>query len=250
MITVCVPAQPSDARRDARPDARHADMVYAIKAAARAQIREQGAAALSLGAIARALNVTTPALYRYFDGRDALVTSLVADAYEELGQTLQDAATNAPEALDARFVALARAYRRWAIARPQEYILIHGAIFPGYRAPIEVVAGAALRSLHIFVDLLERAQSQGRLRLPRAYSNPEAVARLGPIARSLPIPMVATAYATWLSLHGLVWEELLGRLPGGLGDDGALYDLEAAAIAERLGLADEVVAPADAPTRL
>ena len=58
---------------------------------------------------------------------------------------------------------------------------------------------------------------------------------LGPIARTLPIPMVATAYATWLSLHGLVWEELLGRLPGGLGDDGALYDLEASAIAERLG---------------
>ncbi|MSP57170.1 MAG: TetR/AcrR family transcriptional regulator [Myxococcales bacterium] len=213
-------------------------MVLAIKAAARNQIRERGAAALSLGAIARALNVTTPALYRYFDGRDALVTSLVADAYEELGQTLEAAAESAPAALDQRFVALARAYRKWACASPQEYILIHGAIFPGYRAPIEVVAAAALRSLHLFVDLLERAESLGKLRVPRAYSNPEAVARLGPIARTLPIPMVATAYATWLSLHGLVWEELLGRLPGGLGDDGALYELEAAAIAERLGLVD------------
>lgn len=230
-----------DPRSDLKPgdrvsDSRHADMVAAIKSAARSQIREHGAAALSLGGIARALSVTTPALYRYFDGRDALVTSLVADAYEELGQTLEDAAESAPEALDARFVTLARAYRRWAIARPQEYILIHGAIFPGYRAPIEVVAAAALRSLFTFVALLERAQSLGLLRLPRAYSNPEAVARLGPIARTLPIPMVATAYSTWLVLHGLVWEELLGRLPGGLGDDGALYDLEAAAIAERLGL--------------
>ncbi len=218
------------------PDTRHSDMVVAIKAAARAHIQANGAAALSLGAIARAIGVTTPALYRYFDGRDALVTSLIADAYEELGQTLQDAAAEAPEALDARFVALARAYRRWAIARPQEYILIHGAIFPGYRAPIEVVAGAAIRSLHIFVDLLGRAEATGQLKMPRAYANPEAVARLGPIARALPIPMVATAYATWLALHGLVWEELLGRLPGGGGNDGAFYDMEAAAIAERLGL--------------
>lgn len=223
---------------ETRADSRHADMVLAIKSAARDQIRDHGAAALSLGAIARALGVTTPALYRYFDGRDALVTSLVAEAYEELGQTLEDAATNAPDALDARFVALARAYRLWAIARPQEYILIHGAIFPGYRAPIEVVAAAALRSLHIFVDLLGRAEADGKLRLPRAYSNPEAVSRLGPIARTLPIPMVATAYSTWLVLHGLVWEELLGRLPGGLGDQGALYDLEASAIAERLGLSE------------
>ncbi len=222
---------------ETRADSRHAEMVAAIKAAARDQIRDQGAAALSLGAIARALGVTTPALYRYFDGRDALVTSLVADAYEELGKALEDAAVVAPVALDLRFVELARAYRRWAIARPQEYILIHGAIFPGYRAPLEVVAAAALRSLHIFVDLLARAESDGRLRLPRAYSNPDAVGRLGPIARTMPIPMVATAYSTWLVLHGLVWEELLGRLPGGLGEEGALYDLEAHAIAERLGLA-------------
>ena len=217
-------------------ESRHADMVAAIKTAARAQIREQGAAALSLGGIARALGVTTPALYRYFDGRDALVTSLVADAYGELGQALEDAADAASEALDARFIALARAYRLWAIARPQEYILIHGAIFPGYSAPIEVVAAAALRSLHIFVDLLTRAQEAGTLRMPRAYSDPVATARLGPIARALPLPMVATAYSTWLLIHGLVWEELLGRMPGGLTEDGALFDIEAAAIAERLGL--------------
>ena len=45
-------------------ESRHADMVAAIKSAARAQIRDHGAAALSLGGIARTLGVTTPALYR------------------------------------------------------------------------------------------------------------------------------------------------------------------------------------------
>ena len=78
-------------------ESRHADMVAAIKSAARAQIRDHGAAALSLGGIARTLGVTTPALYRYFDGRDALVTSLVADAYGELGQALEDASISAAE---------------------------------------------------------------------------------------------------------------------------------------------------------
>ena len=54
-----------------------------------------------------------PALYRYFAGRDALLTELVVDAYRDLAAALTDAATGAADRpAGERFAALARAYRR------------------------------------------------------------------------------------------------------------------------------------------
>ncbi len=53
----------------------------AIKETAWKQIAEFGAPALSLRAIARALNITAPAIYNYFPSRDHLVTALMVDAF-------------------------------------------------------------------------------------------------------------------------------------------------------------------------
>jgi len=57
----------------------------AIKEAAWKQIAEEGAPALSLRAIARALQITAPAIYNYFPDRDALVTALIVDAFTSFG---------------------------------------------------------------------------------------------------------------------------------------------------------------------
>src|SRR5262245_45041432 len=109
-----------------------------IKAIARQQMAEQGQAALSLGAIARAMGMTTPALYRYFESRDALITALIIDAYEALAIALEqaDSATRSDD-YATRFRAMARAYRDWAVAHPHEYALIYGTPIPGYHAPRE-----------------------------------------------------------------------------------------------------------------
>ena len=53
------------------------------------QLAEGGPQALSLNAIAKELGVSGPALYRYFAGRDELLTELVADAYDDLGAALE-----------------------------------------------------------------------------------------------------------------------------------------------------------------
>ena len=65
------------ARTMDRRERRRQATVEEIKDTARRQIAQDGATSLSLGAIARAMGMTPPALYRYFENRDALVVALV-----------------------------------------------------------------------------------------------------------------------------------------------------------------------------
>src|SRR6201996_2929431 len=96
-----------------------------IKARAMDQVAAGGAAAVSLNAIARAMGMSPAALYRYFDGRDALLAELVVDAYGSLADALQRAADGVGEDGAAeRLVTVARAYRDWALGHPNEYLLI------------------------------------------------------------------------------------------------------------------------------
>ncbi len=51
-------------------------MTAEILAVARRHLAEEGAAALSLRSVARDLEMAPSALYRYFDGRNALLSAL------------------------------------------------------------------------------------------------------------------------------------------------------------------------------
>jgi len=62
-----------------------------IKDAALRQLAASGPAGVSVNAIGRELGVSGPALYRYFPSRDALLTELVIDAYEDLAAALREA---------------------------------------------------------------------------------------------------------------------------------------------------------------
>jgi AcrR family transcriptional regulator len=60
---------------------------------AREQVAEQGAAALSLRAIAREMGMVSSAIYRYFASRDELLTRLIVESYDRLGEAAQGAAS-------------------------------------------------------------------------------------------------------------------------------------------------------------
>ncbi|MGW4256465.1 helix-turn-helix domain-containing protein, partial [Streptomyces californicus] len=62
--------------RGARERAR-VEVTAAIKDEARKQLAEEGAAKLSLRAVARELGMASSALYRYFPSRDDLLTALI-----------------------------------------------------------------------------------------------------------------------------------------------------------------------------
>src|SRR5262245_62403109 len=114
-----------------------------VKQAALAQLAAAGPEGLSINAIAKELGVSGPDLYRYFSGRDALLTELIVDAYGDLADALAGSKS---------LRELTRAYRRWAIEQPHRYRLLFGPPLPGYDAHSEQLVDASQRAM---VALLE-----------------------------------------------------------------------------------------------
>ena len=84
------------APRTARERVRE-EMTAEILAVAGAHLARDGAPALSLRSIARDLGMAPSALYRYFDGRDALLSALILAAYEALATEAERAADQAED---------------------------------------------------------------------------------------------------------------------------------------------------------
>jgi AcrR family transcriptional regulator len=122
-----------------------ASLTADIKEEARSQLAAVGADALSLRAVARELGLVSSALYRYFPSKDDLLTALIIDAYDAVGEVAETAVHAAgPRPPRARWLAACHAIRAWALAHPHEYALIYGSPVPGYRAP-EATIGPASR---------------------------------------------------------------------------------------------------------
>ncbi len=137
-----------------------AEMIDEIKETARRQLATEGAN-LSLRAITRELGVVSSALYRYFASRDELLTALIIDAYNAIGEAGERADAAITERLDLtrRWLAVANAWRDWALAHPAEYALIHGSPVPGYAAPADTIAPASRRFLVIAAIIRDGHQS-------------------------------------------------------------------------------------------
>src|SRR4051812_40311512 len=121
------------------------EVTAAIKDEARKQLAEDGATKLSLRAVARELGMVSSALYRYFPSRDDLLTALIVDAYDAVGEAAEHALAKQRKAASpaARWIAVCRAVRAWALAHPHEYALIYGSPVPGYTAPEATIGPAA-----------------------------------------------------------------------------------------------------------
>jgi AcrR family transcriptional regulator len=219
------------------------DTTAEIKATARQQMAETGAAALSLRAIAREMGLSAPALYRYFENRDALVTALIVEAYNSLGaaMTAADAEVDRGD-FNGRFQAIARTFRNWALARPQDFTLIYGTPIPGYEAPREQTVEPAGNVLQQFGYVLHEAAQAGKLHVSSYYGNlpaglQESVDELRAfLPEAVAAEVVTLTMVIWSLLYGLVWGELYGHFPPGFAESGELYMLEVGALCERLGL--------------
>ncbi|QGK71883.1 TetR family transcriptional regulator [Allosaccharopolyspora coralli] len=96
-----------------------------IRRRARILLRTDGHDAVTLRAIARALGITAPALYRYYDSREDLLRQLCddicADLSHELARRVQHVA---PDAFAERVTETCRGLRTWAVAHPREFTLV------------------------------------------------------------------------------------------------------------------------------
>lgn len=179
-----------------------------VKAAALRQLAAGGPQALSVNAIAKELGVSGPALYRYFAGRDELLTELIIDAYADLAGALAAGAGS-----------FAGAYRAWALAQPHRYRLLFAAPLPGYDAHDDRLIAAAQEPMDLLIGALS----------PGPPPPPALSAQLSAWAARRGVPDVDPAVAMravelWSRLHGLVGLEIEGNFTSMGLDPGPLYD--------------------------
>jgi AcrR family transcriptional regulator len=105
----------------------------------------EGAAGLSVRAVARDLGMVSSAVYRYVASRDDLLTLLLIDAYTELADAVDHARESAVGSWTDQVVAVARASRQWAVDQPACWGLLYGSPVPGYQAPAELTVGPGTR---------------------------------------------------------------------------------------------------------
>lgn len=220
------------------------EITTAIKDEARRQLAAQGAAKLSLRAVARELGMVSSALYRYFPGRDDLLTALITDSYDALGAAAEAALEQSAAQADshlARWQAVCRAVRAWALSHPHEYALIYGSPVPGYAAP-ETTTGPAARAALALITIAADAHAAGALRLPAP-----ADAAPGPVLEDardltqrlgveLPAPAMAEFAAAWAQLFGLVSFELFGQFERVIDERDAFFDHAVTGLARGAGL--------------
>jgi AcrR family transcriptional regulator len=194
-----------------------------IKRAALGQLAAGGPHALSINAIAKELGVSGPALYRYFSGRDELLTELVVDAYDDLGRAVGDAAARTRgRPSRERLRAFARAYRQWATTEPHRYGLLFAEPLPGYDAHAERLVDASRRAMNVLVDVLGDAGSE----VPSAALRREFERWARSRAIDVEAPVALRAVQVWVRLHGFVSLELGGNFRSMMLDPDKLFRAE------------------------
>ena len=193
-----------------------------IKAVARRLMASEGTSSLNLRAVAREMGMTPSALYRYFPSRDAILTALIADAYDAVGEAVEEAVAAAPQDRTvSAMLAAVHTFRRWAVEHPQEFGLIYGTPVPGYEAPEEETLAAAMRTGEVLLTQLEWGIREGIVRLPPDDSIPddlrEAVRDVAAHkGHDLSPAGAAVAMQFWLVLLGALSAEVFGHAPPAL----------------------------------
>jgi len=240
----------TDAPRTARALARET-LTREIRAAARARLATDGPVALSLRAVARDVGMVSSAVYRYFPSRDALLTALIVECYDELGAAVEDADAAVADRDDVagRWLAACRALRGWAVAHPAELGLLYGTPVPGYAAPRDTV-DPATRVIRVLLAVVAHAHAAGAVPRPAPTTSdaaaPDTAAVVAPaleyvaargILQDAPPEVMVRTLMAWTTLFGTVSFEIFGHLVGSVADPGRWFDAVALRLAADLGLA-------------
>ncbi|WP_345505742.1 TetR/AcrR family transcriptional regulator [Terrabacter aeriphilus] len=200
---------------------------------AREHLATDGAAALSLRAVARDLGMVSSGVYRYVESRDELLTRLIVDSYRSLTAAVRLAHDAVPAGdLTGRWDAIGRSLRGWALEHPHDFALLYGSPVPDYEAPAERTQEPGTAVLALLVRLLHDTRAASRLARPDALGiDPRAAdAGLGALlgdemfaGLALDASTLAQGVAAWTLLLGAVTSEVFDQL-GPLPDGEALFE--------------------------
>ncbi|MEV8362649.1 TetR/AcrR family transcriptional regulator [Streptomyces niveus] len=197
-------------------------------------------AELSLRAVARDIGVVPSALYRYVQDREALITLLIVDAYDELADEVDAAIAGASsrphrERLEAAVLAV----RAWAVREPSRFAMLYGTPVPGYTAPGDRTVGPGIRLALALAGLVEEAWRAGELRAVEAPGDPVVRADMERLREAygfeMPVGNAARVYGLWSAVIGAILFDTFGHYAAD-----TVTDPEAFLRAHTAGLADTV----------
>ncbi|MBA9007549.1 TetR/AcrR family transcriptional regulator [Thermomonospora cellulosilytica] len=226
-----------------RRDRLRAATVQEIVQTARRLLVEHGPDAVTLRGVAREMQLTAPALYRYFGSHEELLKRVIGELFGDLADHVRDRITAVPPGdLSGRFLAASRGFREWALAHRREYALLFGNPMPGVDVDLEDHAANGGRRLgwvylSLYLELWNRA--------PFPVRSPEGIdpglrAQLDRyrdrMGVDLPSGAMLTFLRCWTRLQGAVSLEVLGHLSFALDDPEPLFELMLTELAAELGL--------------
>ena len=205
-------------------------------------------AELSLRAVAKAMGVTAPALYRYVASYQELV-DLVAFEIDKAAteEFRQAASTQADDDFAGQIVCASIAFRHWALGNPREFSLV----FANPIAESDCVRRELLTSDcsgRFFTDLLRLLWEQTGFRIPALTELPQAVVEIvteplipadvegiAPADRGL----VWIFMEGWTVLYGVVALEVFGHMDPRMIASGEMFLHSLRKFGERIGLEAE-----------
>lgn len=205
----------------------------------RRHLATEGAAGLSLRAVARDLGMVSSAVYRYVASRDDLLTLLLVDAYSELADAVDRAGVATGGSWRDQLLAMAHAARAWAVDQPARWSLLYGSPVPGYHAPRERTVGPGTRVVGALFDAIGAGIAAGDI----PQSNTVAAQPLSSDFDRLRAEFefagddsaVAKCFLLWAALVGAISLEVFGQYGADtLTDPRAVFDSQVRLLSDML----------------
>lgn len=186
-----------------------------IREAARRLLAREGLPAVTMRAVAAEVGMTSPALYRYYDGHEELLTAVCVDLFDELVAQLRTAGAHGGPG--ERMAATCWAFRAWALEHPLEFGLVFANPIPPVcqeaEGPLEQ---AGMQLAATFAALFDPLWQAYRFPVPEDDElDPVLRAELEQHAHlvpTLPLGAVFVFVACWARLVGAVSAEVFGQL--------------------------------------
>ncbi|MGQ0839504.1 TetR/AcrR family transcriptional regulator [Actinokineospora sp.] len=230
-----------------------ADTDREIRRHARTLLVSDGPQAVTLRAIAREVGITAPALYRYYASREDLLEHLRNDVCADLAAELAGDLDRVPADHIEQVLAICRGFRRWALAHPQEFILVFASPEANAYCSSDDTTIAQDSFGRIFLGVAARVLAAGQLTTPPDRDIPESLhadlaqfrtellATIAQTGVDMPVDRlsIGTAYVMlqfWVRLYGQVTLEVFGQFPFQVTDAEGLFETMLLDLAGEIGL--------------
>ncbi|REK11138.1 MAG: TetR/AcrR family transcriptional regulator [Planctomycetota bacterium] len=175
----------------------HGDLAAELLRVGGELLAAEGPEALSLRELARRIGVSHQAPYRHFFDKDALLASLAAEGFMDLGRVVAKAAARHPNDSVGQLVAAGVAYVEQGLKQPERYRLMFGRQSSSPTPNSQQLEEESHAAFGHLVAIIERGQANGVFK----SGDPQELAA-----------------AAWCQVHGLtslLIDERLDEVPAG-----------------------------------